>query len=503
MYDRKTINRVLKLLKLYEDQITKVARETGIKVRTITEWKRKRDLGLPIITRDKHGTSNSKWSKEEKEKVVDYYFKHGESAAKAIKEFGYPKRTTLMSWVKKDKRFKKQRIFNKTSTQLSENEKVEATIELGVRNKSAYEIAKSFNVTRETLYSISKRLTGESATKVVNNVNKEELIENYTLLQQEHKRLLIENKILKKANQVLKKDMGDDYLSLTNKEKTEIVIALQKEFKVSELLPIIILKKATFFYEKRALTKDKYQIEKRYITQLFHDNYQCYGYRRIKKALSIEFGLKLSEKVIRRIMKELKLLVYVPKKAKYSSYKGEISPESENIVKRDFISIEPYVKALTDITEFALSDGKVYLSPLVDCFTGTPITWTIGTAPATELTNTMLDHAFQIIGHKKLIIHSDRGFHYRLNSWIDRMTKYGYIRSMSKKGCSPDNSACEGFFGTLKNEFYYAKNWATVKREVFIKELNKYLNWFVTKRIKKRLNYLSVPDYMLNYQKEV
>ena len=83
------------------------------------------------------------------------------------------------------------------------------------------------------------------------------------------------------------------------------------------------------------------------------------------------------------------------------------------------------------------------------------------------------------------------------------MTKYGYIRSMSKKGCSPDNSACEGFFGTLKNEFYYAKNWATVKREVFIKELNKYLNWFVTKRIKKRLNYLSVPDYMLNYQKEV
>ena len=156
-----------------------------------------------------------------------------------------------MSWVKKDKRFKKQRIFNKTSTQLSENEKVEATIELGVRNKSAYEIAKSFNVTRETLYSISKRLTGESATKVVNNVNKEELIENYTLLQQEHKRLLIENKILKKANQVLKKDMGDDYLSLTNKEKTEIVIPCKKNSRLVST-PIIILKKATFFYEKGA-----------------------------------------------------------------------------------------------------------------------------------------------------------------------------------------------------------------------------------------------------------
>ena len=26
---------------------------------------------------------------------------------------------------------------------------------------------------------------------------------------------------------------------------------------------------------------------------------------------------------------------------------------------------------------------------------------------------------------------------------------------MSKKGCSPDNSACEGVFGRLKNEMFY------------------------------------------------
>ena len=26
---------------------------------------------------------------------------------------------------------------------------------------------------------------------------------------------------------------------------------------------------------------------------------------------------------------------------------------------------------------------------------------------------------------------------------------------MSKKGCSPDNSACEGFFGHLKAEMFY------------------------------------------------
>ena len=29
---------------------------------------------------------------------------------------------------------------------------------------------------------------------------------------------------------------------------------------------------------------------------------------------------------------------------------------------------------------------------------------------------------------------------------------------MSKKGCSPDNSAMEGFFGRLKNEFFHHRD---------------------------------------------
>ena len=46
-------------------------------------------------------------------------------------------------------------------------------------------------------------------------------------------------------------------------------------------------------------------------------------------------------------------------------------------MKRDFKANEPYSKSLTDITEFSLCDGKVYLSPLIDCLTGVPITYTI------------------------------------------------------------------------------------------------------------------------------
>ncbi|MCF0107866.1 MAG: IS3 family transposase [Bacilli bacterium] len=67
------------------------------------------------------------------------------------------------------------------------------------------------------------------------------------------------------------------------------------------------------------------------------------------------------------------------------------------------------------------------------------------------------------------------------------MSEYGYERSMSKKGCSPDNSMCEGFFGTIKNEFFYPRDFRFTTCDEFIPQLIKYLDWFITKRIKLRL----------------
>ena len=64
-----------------------------------------------------------------------------------------------------------------------------------------------------------------------------------------------------------------------------------------------------------------------------------------------------------------------------------------------------------------------------------------------------------------------------------------------KKGCSPDNSACEGFFGRLKNEFYYHRDWRNTSVEDFIKQLSDYIIWYNSKRIKSSLGYKSPIDY--------
>ena len=190
------------------------------------------------------------------------------------------------------------------------------------------------------------------------------------------------------------------------------------------------------------------------------------------------------------------MIVRAIRQKKYNSYLGEISPAVPNEVQRDFHADKPNKKWLTDITEFKIGEEKVYLSPIIDCFDGMPITWTVGTSPNAELVNTMLDNAIVLLkGNEHPIVHSDRGCHYRWPGWIQRMDEAGLTRSMSKKGCSPDNSACEGFFGRMKNEMFYGEKWYKISVEEFISIINQYMQWYRDKRIKLSLGGLSPMEY--------
>jgi len=187
-------------------------------------------------------------------------------------------------------------------------------------------------------------------------------------------------------------------------------------------------------------------------------------------------------------MGEEQLVVQGRKKRKYSSYLGEISPAVPNVLERDFHAEQPNQKWVTDLCEFQIPAGKVYLSPLVDCFDGMAVSWTIGTSPNAELVNTMLDGGIACLRPEEHpIVHTDRGCHYRWPGWISRMEAADLTRSMSKKGCSPDNAACEGFFGIVKSEMFYTRSWDGVSVEEFVTELDSYIRWSNVERIKLSL----------------
>lgn len=281
-----------------------------------------------------------------------------------------------------------------------------------------------------------------------------------------------------------------------------LVNALREKYRLKELLDCLKMSKSSYCYQANAMRRpDKYGDLRTRVREIFSQVNGCYGYRRIHSSIK-RSGITVSEKVVRCVMREENLRVACVKRRKYSSYMGEISPAPENIIARNFHAEKPNEKWLTDITEFRIPAGKVYLSPIIDCFDGMDVAWSIGTAPNAELVNTMLDEAASLLRKgEKPIVHSDRGIHYRWPGWLERMEKYCLTRSMSKKGCSPDNSACEGFFGRLKNEMFYDRSWDGVPLPQFIQMLDNYMHWHNEERIKISLNGLSPIEYRrsLNY----
>lgn len=290
--------------------------------------------------------------------------------------------------------------------------------------------------------------------------------------------------------------MGDNLKEFSNQEKAMVIMALRDKYPVKSILEVFDMAKSSYCYQQKQIKKEnKIAKIKERIKILFFENHKRYGYRRIHLLLKRE-GIIISEKIVRSIMKEENLIVRAIRQKKYNSYLGEISPAVPNEVQRDFHADKPNKKWLTDITEFKIGEEKVYLSPIIDCFDGMPITWTVGTSPNAELVNTMLDNAIALLkGNEHPIVHSDRGCHYRWPGWIQRMNEAGLTRSMSKKGCSPDNSACEGFFGRMKNEMFYGEKWDKISVEEFISIINQYMQWYRDKRIKLSLGGLSPMEY--------
>lgn len=98
---------------------------------------------------------------------------------------------------------------------------------------------------------------------------------------------------------------------------------------------------------------------------------------------------------------------------KYSSYKGKIIAEVDNIIKRDFHAERPNTKRITDITKFSIPSGKVYLSPVIDCFDGMVVSQNIGRALDSVLVNKMLEPAISALSPSDHpIVHTDRCCHY-------------------------------------------------------------------------------------------
>ncbi len=249
-----------------------------------------------------------------------------------------------------------------------------------------------------------------------------------------------------------------------------------------------------YYYVKQMKKQDKYALIKAEIGSIYQEHQGRYGYRRITMELHNR-GYQINHKTVQRLMKELNLKCMVRIK-KYRSYKGKVGKIAPNILKRDFQASAPNQKWTTDITEFSLFGTKLYLSPVLDMYNGEIISYNISERPVLGQVMDMLEKAFEKIpDNTNLIFHSDQGWQYQHKQYQKRLKDKGIQQSMSRKGNCLDNSVMENFFGLLKSELLYLRDFESI--DEFKIELENYINYYNNKRIKEKLKGLSPVQYRL------
>ena len=482
------------------------------------EYKRTGEIPVPRRIR------NPKYSDEMKREAVEHYLSHGRRLSRTMGALGYPKsREVLVKWI--DELAPGQRRYrgpNPKRDPVSLEKKIQVVAALEARTETAESVAKRHGVSRCSPYFWRREILGDNSREAVEKgcpVSKnyddlpddiDEINDMLRAAKLKLRQVQLELDVRQATLEILKKEEGTDPNRLTNAEKAMMVTALRTRWKLNEILPMVGMAKSSYEYARSAREKGERpqrRAVREAVRSAFDESGGTYGYRRVLAALNsnADPSARIGEHTVRAIMAEEGLTARnVKRKRRYSSYAGEISQAPPNLLrdkrgKHRFRSDAPNKLWITDITEFSIPDGKVYLSPVIDCFDGMPISWTISTSPSAEMANLSLIRACQWLQKgDRPMIHSDRGGHYRWPGWIKICEDNKLIRSMSRKGCSPDNSRCEGFFGRLKVEFFYNCDWRGVSTEEFIAMLDAYLRWYCDIRIKSDLGYVSPMQYRRN-----
>ncbi|MGG2201533.1 IS3 family transposase [Paenibacillus validus] len=440
----------------------------------------------------------AKFTAAEKIKAVKRYLEGHTGYQTIAQEIGVHV-SKLQYWVKKYQ-YHGEGAFIKTYTKYTAQYKLDVINYMNEHGTSIIETAARFNLSSESILwnwqntldtlgwaALESKKKGRPTMKKDSQkpTNKTAPAEGSAeALQAELERLRMENAYFKKV-ECLSSKQG----KITKQDKAQVVFELRHEFPVKSVLKLAGIPRSTYYYWVKNFGKSDQDVElKKQIQSIFDEHEGRYGYRRIRDEL-VNRGYIVNHKKVQRIMKELSLKCVVRMK-KYRSYKGTIGKIAPNLLDRQFTAEKPNKKWVTDITEFKLFGEKLYLSPVLDLFNGEIIAYTIASRPTYSLVSKMLEKAFERLSENDvLLLHSDQGWHYQMKQYRQALQEREITQSMSRKGNCYDNAVIENFFGILKSEFLYLKEFESV--EHFKQELAKYIDYYNHKRMKAKLKGMS------------
>lgn len=511
-YTREQRLRAVRLYEQYDRSAASVINELGYPSRQmLVRWHR----AWVEAGRDDGGSlgdgRGERYTPGQKRAAVDHYLRHGRCAARTIRALGYPCKALLARWV--DELEPGQRRIRRAPVDAGTRRK--AVVEYASGSRTSRQVGEELGVSADVVRNWKhKMLAGDDKERAMGDDadkggtpksredrhrddggrsledmrrERDEIRSQLTRMRAERDELEIELEIIRYTKELLGKGRGADPDNLTNAGRTRLVLHLADRFamKPRDLLGRCGLSRSTFYDNRKRLgrpERDEWLLDP--VRRAFEQSRERYGYRRIWRMLRDQ-GIRVCARRVMKLMTRHGIAPKLRSRRRYNSYSGEHSPAPANLVNRRFHAKAPNRLWAADITEFRIGEGKTCLSPVIDCYDGMPVAWSIGTSPTAELADTMLEQACATLKDgEHPVIHSNRGCHYRWPGWIRICERHGLTRSMSAKGCSPDNAAAEGFFGRLKQEFYYNQNHQDDSIDEFIDALEAYLVWYRDERIK-------------------
>jgi putative transposase len=230
---------------------------------------------------------------------------------------------------------------------------------------------------------------------------------------------------------------------------------------------------------------------KKRIKAIFEASREIYGSHRIQKKLERE-ELAYCRSYIGLLMKEMGLKSVLKRKFVATTDSNHAFPIAENVLNRDFDSLQIGEKWISDITYIRVNDNWNYLTTIIDLADRKVVSWTLSEDMTAQST---IVKAWYLARNKRqikagFIFHSDRGVQYASNKITNLFSFNNKItQSMSRKGNCWDNAVAESFFKTIKHEWLYRFKFTSYNQ--LYKSIEDYIDWYNTERLHSSLGYLT------------
>ena len=235
------------------------------------------------------------------------------------------------------------------------------------------------------------------------------------------------------------------------------------------------------------------------LIQTIHNELKgAYGSPRMLREVRAR-GFPAGKERVERIMRENGIRARHKRRYKATTDSKHALPVAPNVLDRDFTPRAPNQTWTADLTYVWTAEGWLYLAIVLDLFNREIVGWSIKPRMTADIVTDALTMAwFRRKPGPGLIHHSDRGSQYASHAFQEKLTEYGMICSMSRKGNCWDNAPSESFFNSLKNERVHGTRYET--RDEAIADLFAYIEVFYNRsRRHSTLGYKSPTQFLKNW----